>query len=89
MPGYDLAVWHMFAAVGVGVMCAVLAVLTGITMKAGARVAGRASSHPVTLATAGGLLIGLTAYLVPLTLFSGSAELKWWSTRGPHSAWAC
>jgi H+/Cl- antiporter ClcA len=83
VPGYDLEVWHMFAAVGVGVMGAVLAVLTGIMMKAGARLAGRASAHPVVLATAGGLFIGVMAYLLPLTLFSGSAELEVIVDEGP------
>jgi len=66
----------MFVAVGVGVMCAVVAVLTGVTMKVFARVAEGARSNPVALATAGGLVIGVVAYLIPLTLFSGSADLK-------------
>ncbi|HEX5909310.1 MAG TPA: chloride channel protein [Thermoleophilaceae bacterium] len=83
VPGYDLEVWHMFAGVGIGAMGAVLAVVTGIAMKAGARVAGRVSSHPVPLAMAGGLFIGLMAYLVPLTLFSGSGELKVIVNHGP------
>jgi H+/Cl- antiporter ClcA len=83
VPGYDLEVWHMCAAVGVGVMGAVLAVLTGVAMKAGARAAGRVSSHPVALATAGGLFIGAMAYALPLTLFSGSGELKVIVNHGP------
>ena len=64
-------------------MSAVMAVITGITMKAGARVAGRASSHPVALATAGGLVIGVVAYLLPLTLFSGSTDLEVIVDEGP------
>jgi chloride channel protein, CIC family len=76
VPAYDLEVWHMFAAVGIGVTGAVVAVLTGVAIKVGARVTAPASAHPVPLATAGGLLIGVMAYLMPLTLFSGSGELK-------------
>ena len=83
VPAYDLEVWHMFAAVGIGAIGAVLAVVTGVTLKAGARAAGRVSSHPVALATAGGLFIGLMAYAVPLTLFSGSGELKVIVDQGP------
>ena len=45
--------------------------------------AGRASSHPVALATAGGLFIGVMAYVMPLTLFSGSGELKVIVNQGP------
>ena len=83
VPAYDLEVWHLFAAVGIGAMGAVVAVITGILIKAGARLGGRASSHPVALATAGGLFIGVMAYLLPLTLFSGSAELKEVVNEGP------
>lgn len=80
---YDLKVWHMFVAVGVGVLCAVVAVLTGVTMKLFARLAERAEANPVALAAAGGLVIGLLAYLVPLTLFSGSANLEVIVDQGP------
>jgi H+/Cl- antiporter ClcA len=83
LPAYDLKVWHMFAAVGVGAMCAVVAVLTAITMKVFTRVAERASSNPVVLATVGGLVIGVFAYLIPLTLFSGSHELEVVVDEGP------
>lgn len=80
---YDVKVWHMFVAVGVGVLCAVVAVLTGVTMKLFARLAERAEANPVALAAAGGLVIGLLAYLVPLTLFSGSANLEVIVDQGP------
>ena len=80
---YDLKVWHMFVAVGVGVLCAVVAVLTGVTMKLFARLAERAEANPVALAAAGGLVIGVLAYLVPLTLFSGSANLEVIVDQGP------
>ena len=83
LPGYELKVWHMLAAVGVGVMCAVVAVLTGIAMKVFGQVAHRAGSRPVALATAGGLVIGLAAYLMPLTLFSGSTSLEVVVDQGP------
>jgi chloride channel protein, CIC family len=83
LPAYDLEVWHMFVAVGVGVMCAVVAVLTGVTMKLFARLAVPAEPNPVVLAAAGGLVIGLLAYLVPLTLFSGSANLEVIVDQGP------
>ncbi|HYI36896.1 MAG TPA: chloride channel protein [Thermoleophilaceae bacterium] len=83
VPGYDLEVWHMFAAVGIGAVGAVVAVVTGIAIKVAARVTGPASSHPVALATAGGLFIGLMAYLLPLTLFSGSGELEVIVDQGP------
>jgi chloride channel protein, CIC family len=80
---YDLKVWHMFVAVGIGVLCAVVAVLTGVTMRLFARLAERAEANPVALAAAGGLVIGLLAYLVPLTLFSGSANLEVIVDQGP------
>ena len=83
VPSYDVKVWHMFAAVGVGAVCAVVAVITGVTMKVFARVAESASPGPVALATAGGLVIGLLAYLLPLTLFSGSGDLELVVNDGP------
>lgn len=76
LPSYDLEVWHLFAAVGVGVMGAIVAVVTGVTIKLFARVAGGVGKHPVALAVAGGLAIGVLAYLLPLTLFSGSTALE-------------
>jgi H+/Cl- antiporter ClcA len=83
LPAYDLKVWHMFVAVGVGVMGAVVAVLSGVTMKLCARLAKPAESNPVALAATGGLVIGLLAYLLPLTLFSGSANLEVIVDQGP------
>src|SRR3954452_9641144 len=83
LPVYDLKVWHLFVAVGVGAMSAVVAALTVVTMKLFARVAGRVRSNPVALITAGGLLIGLVAYLLPLTLFSGSTKLEVVVNEGP------
>jgi H+/Cl- antiporter ClcA len=83
LPAYHLKVWHMFAAVGVGAMCAVVAVLLAVTMRVFARLAERGKSNPVVLATAGGLVIGLVAYLIPLTLFSGSGDLAVVVDEGP------
>ena len=83
VPAYNVKVWHMFAAVGVGVMAAAVAVITGMTMKALAQVAKRVGPHPVALATAGGLVIGLLAYLIPLTIFSGSTDLEFVVDDGP------
>jgi H+/Cl- antiporter ClcA len=83
LPAYHVKVWHMFVAVGVGAICAVLAVLTGVTLKVFARATERAAPNPVALASAGGLVIGVVAYLIPLTLFSGSADLKIVVDEGP------
>jgi H+/Cl- antiporter ClcA len=64
-------------------MCAVVAVLTGVAMKVFGQVGRRAGSRPVALATAGGLVIGLAAYLMPLTLFAGSTSLEVVVDQGP------
>jgi H+/Cl- antiporter ClcA len=76
LPAFHLEVWHLFAAVGIGALGAVLAVMTGVSMRAARAGAGRLAKRPVALCTLGGAVVGLFAYLLPLTLFSGSDQLE-------------
>jgi len=74
VPAYRFADWQLLAGVLLGLFSAVVVALLvasiALATKLLAKVPGIARS------TLGGLLFGVVAVLVPLTLFTGSAQLK-------------
>ncbi|MGH1562140.1 chloride channel protein [Mumia sp. DW29H23] len=76
VPSYDFEDWHILAGVGLGLAAAVgalvLAVITGIVRRLVAPLEERTVLRPVI----GGLAFGLVAVALPLTLFTGSDQLR-------------
>jgi H+/Cl- antiporter ClcA len=73
---YDLRWWDLLLAVGLGVFGAFLAVVVGVGQKATRQALGRFNRYPVQLAVAGGLALGVIAFAIPVTRFSGSGNLE-------------
>lgn len=75
VPAYDYADWHLLAAVGLGLLAAVvvvtLSVVGGAARSAFARLPGPVLARPVV----GGLVFGLIGVMLPLTNFTGSDQL--------------
>jgi H+/Cl- antiporter ClcA len=75
VPSFKYEDWQLLAAVPLGLVAGALAlvmlVLVGATAKLTARLAGRT----VLRATLGGVVFGLIGVALPLTLFTGTAQL--------------
>lgn len=83
---YDLAVgtgtvWHLLAAVPLGLLGAALGLAVGVTTALVGAVAGRLRD-PVVRAVAGGAVLAALGLALPLTLFSGREELEIVLTEG-------
>jgi len=77
LPGYEFRVWHMLAAVGLGVVGGLVALVAGVVLR-GCRELGMrpaVAERPVLRATVGGLCVGAILVVLPLTLYSGIDQL--------------
>lgn len=73
---YDFSNWDLLVAVGLGVFGAFLAVIVGVGGKLTRQALTRFDRHPIPLAVAGGLALGVIAFAIPVTRFSGSDNLE-------------
>ena len=76
MPDYEIRVWHFAAALVLGVVAAAVSWVMGITVFLLRRWLVPLLSHTVLRSTVGGLVLGLIAIAVPLTLASGKGQLS-------------
>ncbi|QMW67358.1 chloride channel protein [Mumia sp. ZJ1417] len=76
VPSYTFEDWHILAGVGLGLAAAagalVLAVITGVVRRLVAPLTTKTVVRPVV----GGVVFGLVAVALPLTLFTGSDQLE-------------
>ena len=76
-PSFELRSWHLFAAIGVGLLAAVVAVVMGLVMQLSTRaMAGPVERHPMLVPAAAGALAGAVIFAVPLAGFSGAEESR-------------
>jgi H+/Cl- antiporter ClcA len=75
LPGFDLEFWHLGLGVILGVVAASLSWVLGMTVYTIRRWILPAVSNQVIRATLGGVMLGLIAVALPLTLASGKAQL--------------
>jgi H+/Cl- antiporter ClcA len=75
LPDYDLEIWHILVGVILGVLGAVLTMIYGLMRKGLNRLVVPLNRMPIVRGTLGGLLLGLLAMALPLTLFLGSGGL--------------
>ena len=76
VPAFTYDDWHLLAAVGFGVLAAIIALVVGIVgqvaQKAFSSLPGPALIKPVV----GGVIFGLVGFALPLTNFTGSEQLN-------------
>jgi H+/Cl- antiporter ClcA len=75
LPDYDFEIWHIIVGVVLGVVGAVLTMIYGLMRKGLNRLVMPLNRMPIVRNTLGGLLLGLLAMALPLTLFLGSGGL--------------
>jgi H+/Cl- antiporter ClcA len=75
LPEYDLEIWHIAVGVILGVLGAVLILIYGLMRRGLNRLVMPLNRMPIVRSTLGGLLLGLLAMALPLTLFLGSDGL--------------
>ena len=76
LPRYRYDDWQLLAGVALGLFAAVVVTLLIAAVKLSARLFGRLKLPPVAQSALGGLMFGLIGVILPLTMFTGTAQLK-------------
>ncbi len=76
VPSYKFEDWQLLAGIPLGLFAAVLVTLLAGFMMAAARLFDRINVPTMVKSTLGGVLFGIVGVALPLTMFSGSDQLK-------------
>jgi H+/Cl- antiporter ClcA len=76
VPQYEFEDWQLLAGVPLGLLAAVLVTLLVVFVELAARLFGQLKVPSIVRSTLGGLVFGLVGVAFPLTLFTGSDQLK-------------
>jgi H+/Cl- antiporter ClcA len=76
VPSYKFEVWQLLAGVPLGLFAVLVVTLLAAFMVAAARLFGRLKAPAVVKSTLGGVIYGVVGVALPLTMFSGSDQLK-------------
>ena len=76
VPQYQFEDWQLLAAVPLGLFAAVVVTLLVMFIKLAAVLFGRLKLPSIVKSTLGGAVFGLVGVVLPLTLFTGSDQLK-------------
>lgn len=82
LPAYTLELWHLAVALVLSLLGAALALLYGVTLGTLKRLVAPLENRPILRCTAAGLLLGLLAMALPMTMFLGSASLEFVTENG-------
>ena len=75
VPQFDFEVWHLVAAIGLGLSAAVVALATAVLGRVTAKLFSRAPGSDVSKPVIAGVAFGLIGVALPLTNFTGSDQL--------------
>ena len=76
VPPYSFEDWQLLAGIPLGLFAALLVTLLVAFMTLASRLFGRLKLPGIAKSTLGGVVFGLVGVAVPLTMFSGSDQLK-------------
>ena len=76
VPAYKYADWQLLAGIPLGLFAALVVMLLAGFMVAAARLFGRLKAPAIVKSTLGGVVFGIVGVALPLTMFSGSDQLK-------------
>ncbi len=76
VPSYTFEDWQLLAGVPLGLFAALLVTLLAGFMMGAARLFGRLKAPAIAKSTLGGVVFGIVGVALPLTMFSGSDQLK-------------
>ncbi len=70
-PEFEFSTWYLLGAVGIGVVGAILGIAIGAIGKLSGRIALRIPGPVIVRAGLGGVVLGVIAFVMPATMFSG------------------
>lgn len=76
VPPYKFEDWQLLAGVGLGLFAALVVTLLVTVIKLAVRVFGRLKVPAIVRPLIGGLAFGIVGVILPLTMFTGSDQLK-------------
>ena len=76
VPSYNFEGWQLLAAVGLGLFAAVVVTLLVAVIKLAVGMFGRLKAPAIVRPLIGGLVFGVVGVILPLTMFTGSDQLK-------------
>ena len=76
VPSYKFEDWQLLAGIGLGLFAAVVVTLLGTVIKLAAQMFGRLKVPAIVRPLIGGLVFGIVGVILPLTMFTGSDQLK-------------
>ncbi len=76
VPPYQFEDWQLLAAIPLGLFATLLVTLLAGLMVGAAQLFGRLQAPAIAKSTAGGVVFGIVGVALPLTMFSGSDQLK-------------
>ena len=76
VPPYKFEDWQLLAGIPLGLFAALVVTLLAGFMMAAARLFGRLKVPAIAKSTLGGVVFGIVGVALPLTMFSGSDQLK-------------
>ena len=82
VPPYDFQAVDALLGAGLGLLGAIIAIVTGLAIRATRRLGAALGRWPVLRATGGGLVLGLIGIALPFTMFAGSTQLAEMIDRG-------
>ncbi|MBE2238267.1 MAG: chloride channel protein [Caldilineaceae bacterium] len=75
LPTYDLKLWHLGASILLGIVAAPVGLLFVVITKILSRLVAPLNGQPIIRGILGGLLLGLLAFALPVTLGLGTNEM--------------
>jgi H+/Cl- antiporter ClcA len=76
IPAYEFEDWHLLAGVGLGVLSALVALITVVVAATAGRIFALLPVNDLVKPVIGGVIFGSIAVVVPLTAFTGSDQLE-------------
>jgi H+/Cl- antiporter ClcA len=76
VPHYQFKSWQLLAAVGFGLLAAVVVLVLVLLIRVGDTLFSRLKLPSIAKSTLGGAVFGLVGVALPLTMFTGSDQLK-------------
>ena len=76
VPPYQFEDWQLLAGIPLGLFAALVVTLLGAFMMLASRLFGRLKVPGIVKSTLGGVIFGLVGVALPLTMFTGSDQLK-------------
>src|SRR4051812_4778451 len=76
VPSYQFEDWQLLAGIGLGLFAAVVVTLLALVMKLVARIFARLEVPATVRPIIGGVVFGVVGVILPLTMFTGSEQLK-------------